>query len=203
MKETPRQPAFGWKLLWTTLSALVATFFGVFAAFALQEYQRTDDTRKRICMVYLESRQNALVARQAKGLFEKEPKMTLRRPATLMVQAALADPNLSSELSSDQIDFLRQYANNVAVFGQVLEECAARVMSENASGATIPSELLSNVQHNIWRSEAWGSVVQEELQGYYEKYGEIDQRAEDLVAKARARKDKISRGEMNVQYPKH
>jgi len=40
MKETPRQPAFGWKLLWTTLSALVATFFGVFAAFALQEYQR-------------------------------------------------------------------------------------------------------------------------------------------------------------------
>lgn len=203
MKEASRQPAFRWQLFWTTLSALVATFLGVFLAFTLQECQRTDETRKRICMVYLESRKNALVAKQAKDLLEKEPKMTHRRPSTLMVQAALVDPNLFSELSSNQINFLRQYANNVEVFGQVIDECAARLRSEGASYASIPSEILSNVQHNIWTIEAWGTVLQEELQGYYEKYGEEHQRVEDLVSKARARKDKISHGEFIVQYPEH
>jgi len=195
------KPTFIWQLFWTTLSALLATFTGVFGAFALQEHQHTADTRKRICMVYLESQQNALVAKQARGLFGKEPSMTHRRPATLMVNAALADPKLFSELSSDQVDFLRQYANNVSVFNQVLEECAARLRSVGSDYKSIPPGLLSNIQHNIWTTEAWGSIVQEELREHYDKYADLDQSAESLAAKAKARKDKISTGQVNVEYP--
>lgn len=159
----------------TFLTAFLATMLGVFSAFWLNSIWHRYLVKRKICsllcMVFLESKQNARVCMDAQDLYlSKDPSTPMRRPSIRFGSNALSDPELLNFIPFDEVNLLRLYVDRLDVLSRVLETVHQMRVSSVGPSFSLPGGILNIYKHNVASAAAHTRIVQERFLFYHNKY---------------------------------